>query len=170
MTVTRFRRSLSVLERLHFPVLARLLVSGTFVFSGATKLLSHSQFVDTVTGYHILPHSLATAYGVALPWVELVIGAYLLLGILIRPSAFAVVLMGISFMVANVSAIVRGDEHCGSCFGEAITFPAWQSLIVDVLIMIAALYLVVVDGGKGMLGFDSWFANRERTGTLLSNR
>jgi uncharacterized membrane protein YphA (DoxX/SURF4 family) len=170
MTANRLRQRASVLERLQFAVMLRLLVGGTFVFSGATKLLSHSQFVDTVDSYHILPHSLATAYGVTLPWVELVIGVYLLFAILIRSSAVAVVLMGISFMVANVSAIVRGDEHCGSCFGEAITFPAWQSLVVDVLIMITALYLVVVGGGKGMLGFDSWFANRECAGTSESDK
>ena len=169
MTAIRIEECVSVLERVYLAVTLRLLIGGTFIFSGVTKLLSHSQFVDTVDSYHILPHSLATAYGVTLPWVELVIGAYLLLGMLIRPSAVAIVLMGISFMVANISAIVRGDEHCGSCFGEAVTFPAWQSLIVDVLIMIAAIYLVVVGGGKGMLSFDSWFANRERNRVAVSD-
>jgi len=162
MPATRLRQRVSVLERVNLAVLLRLLVGGTFVFSGATKLLSHSQFVDTVDSYHILPHSLATAYGVTLPWVELVIGAYLVLGILIRPSALVVLLMGISFMVANVRAIFSGEEYCGSCFGEAVIFPAWQSLIVDILIMIAAIYLLAVGSGKGMWGFDSWFAQRQR--------
>ena len=170
MAATRLRQRFSVLERLQVAVLLRLLVGGTFIFSGVTKLLSHSEFVDTVNSYHILPHSLATAYGVTLPWAELVVGAYLLLGILIRPSAVVVILMGMSFMVANVSAIVRGDEQCGSCFGEAVTFPAWQSLIVDVLIMIAALYLLTVGGGKGMLGFDSWSARRQHKMIAISRK
>ena len=162
MTATRLRQRVLALERVHLAVLLRLLVGGTFIFSGVTKLPIHSEFVDVVKSYNILPHSLATAYGVTLPWVELVVGAYLVLGILTRPSAIVVLLMGISFMVANITAIVRGEDSCGSCFGDIVTFPAWQSLVVDVLIMVAALYLLILCGRKQILCFDSWFAQRQR--------
>lgn len=159
MVATKLQQGVSAIIRIYLTVILRLLVGGTFVFSGATKLLEHSQFVDVVDGYHILPHSLATAYAVTLPWVELVIGVYLILGILIRPSSIVAVLMATSFVVANVSSIFRGDEYCGSCFGEDILLLAWQSLIIDALIIMAGVYLVLVGGRKQMLSFDNWFAN-----------
>jgi len=168
MTATKLQRGVSALRRTYLTVILRLLVGGTFVFSSVTKLPEHSQFVDVVDSYHILPHSLATAYAVALPWVELVIGAYLVLGILIRPSSVVAVLMATSFVVANVSGIFRGDEYCGSCFGEDILLLAWQSLIIDVLIIVAGVYLVIEGGRKQMLSFDGLFAAEERTRTPVS--
>jgi uncharacterized membrane protein YphA (DoxX/SURF4 family) len=162
MTATKLQQAASALRRIHLTVILRLLVGGTFVFSSVTKLPDHSQFVDVVESYNILPHSLATAYGVVLPWVELVIGAYLVLGILVRLSSVVAVLMAISFVIANVSSIFRGDEYCGSCFGEDVLLLAWQSLIIDVLIIVAGLYLVIEGGRKQMLSFDGLFPDRER--------
>jgi len=144
-------------------LIARLLVGGTLVFSGVTKLPMHSQFTEIVNSYHLLPVALATAYALVLPWAEFVFGAYLILGILVRPSAFASVLMAISFTVANVSAILRGEEYCTSCFGNAIVLLAPYSLTIDILIIIAGVFLVVVGKREQLLGFDDWFFRRQHS-------
>ena len=142
-------------------LLLRLLVGATFVFASVTKLPEHSLFVAVVKGYHLLPDSLATAYALALPWAELLIGVYLILGILLRPSAVVTILIGISFLVANISAIVQGEQYCGGCFGEAIFLSVWQALVIDIFILAAALLLLFARDGK-RFGFDSWFARREQ--------
>ena len=141
-------------------LITRLLVGGTLVFSGVTKLPTHSQFVDIVNSYHLLPAALGTAYALVLPWAEFVFGTYLILGILVRPSAFASVLMGISFMVANVIAISRGEEYCTSCFGNAIVLLAPYSLFIDILIIVAGVFLVIAGKRDQLLGFDDWFSRR----------
>jgi uncharacterized membrane protein YphA (DoxX/SURF4 family) len=145
----------------YLSLVARLAVGGTLVFSGVAKLPLHSQFVDIVNSYHLLPAVLGTAYALVLPWAEFVFGAYLILGILLRPSALASVLMAISFTVANVSAILRGEDYCTSCFGNAVVLLAPYSLTIDVLIIIAGVFLIVVGRRESLLGFDDWFARRQ---------
>ena len=146
----------------YLSLVVRLLVGGTLVFSGVTKLPLHSEFADLVNSYHLLPEVLGTKYALVLPWAEFVFGAYLILGIQIRLSALASVLMAISFTVANVSAILRGEQHCASCFGDVITLPVPYSLSIDVLIIIAGMFLVIVGGRELLLGFDHWFGRSQR--------
>ncbi len=153
-------------RRASFPaylnLILRILVGGTLIFSGVTKLPVHSDFVEIVNSYQILPEVLGTAYALALPWVEFVFGAYLIMGILVRPSAVISVLMAISFTVANVIALIGGEKYCSSCFGEAVILPTPLSLAIDVLIIAACIYLIVKGKRESILGFDGWFARRQR--------
>ena len=151
-------------------LITRLLVGGTLVFSGVMKLPLHSQFVDIVNSYHLLPVTLGAAYALVLPWAEFVFGAYLILGILVRPIASICVLMGISFMVANVTAISRGEEYCTSCFGNAVVLLASSSLLIDILIIVAGVFLVVVGKRDQLLGFDNWFARRQHSQAMMNDK
>lgn len=144
-------------------VLPRLALGGALFFSGANKLPMHSEFVNLVNSYHLLPVWMGTVYATILPWVELLIGAYLILGILIRPSAIVAALMAVSFMVANISSIIRGDDQCLSCFGEAFSLSPWQSLIIDGVIVIIAMYLMTVGHKKQFLSFDAWFGPKSHS-------
>ncbi len=132
-----------------------------FITSAVTKFPHHEEFVGVVKGYDILPDFLATAYADSLPWVELIFGAYLVLAIMVRISAIVSLLMAISFMVANVTAISRGDEHCGSCFGELTILPVEQAIIMDCLIIIASLILIFFQPKKHLFSLES-LVNRKR--------
>ena len=159
--MTKIRWIGQVLRSPLVALIMRLLVGASFIFAAVTKLPLHSQFVAIVQSYHLLPEPLATMYGLALPWAELLVGCYLIAGILIRPSAVITILISISFMVANASALSQGEQYCGSCFGEAVPLPVALALSVDVLIVIAALLLLMFGGRKQLLGFDSWYAGRK---------
>lgn len=163
MAVIRFREAAGVFRNSYLILVLRLFVGATFIFSAVTKLPIQSQFVEIVKSYHLLPDPLATAYGIALPWIELLIGVYLLLGVLLKPSAFITILIGISFLIANVSAIVRGEQYCGSCFGESISLPASLALTLDLLIMIAALLLLLARSNRQLFSLEGWFARSQRT-------
>lgn len=161
MAVIRLRQATGVLRNSYLILVLRLFVGATFIFSAVTKLPLQYRFIEVVQSYHLLPDPLATAYGIALPWIELLIGVYLLLGVLLRPSAFATILIGISFLIANVSVIVRGEQYCGSCFGESIPLTASQALTLDCLLMIAALLLLLAGSKNQLLSLEGWFACRQ---------
>lgn len=161
MTGINSRQTALILSNPFVNLILRLFVGGTLILSAVTKLPHHSQFVEIVKEYDLLPYSLATAYGHTLPWVELVIGVYLLLGVLRKYSAFATILMVVSFMVANISSIARGEHHCGACFGETISLPVWQAMAIDVLILIATLILLLARGGRPLLSLESLVTDRK---------
>lgn len=146
--------SIGIMSKFSHPYInlgLRIVVGGIFILSAVSKLLTHTKFVEIVREYDLLPDVLASTYGNTLPWVELIVGVYLLLGIFRRPSVMVVFLMSISFMVANISSLVEGEEHCGDCFGDVITLTANQAVILDVFILLAALMLIFPSKAKQML-------------------
>jgi uncharacterized membrane protein YphA (DoxX/SURF4 family) len=158
MINNKIRRSAAIFQSKYPAIFFRLLIGIIFVFSAINKLPMHSQFVAIVESYHLLPHTLATAYAYALPWVELLTGSFLLLGIQIRPSSLISLLLALSFLAANVSSAVSGESFCGSCFGEAIILPISLALALDTTIIIISVYIYIV--GKQPYSFDSLFARR----------
>ena len=136
------------LKNPYLHLLLRLFIGGMFTLSAVSKFPHHTEFVDIVKSYDLLPHALATAYANALPWIEILVGVYLLLGVLIRPSAVVTILLGISFMIANITSLVRGDQQCGRCFGDVITLPVGQALTIDIFLLIAAVVLLVAGGAS----------------------
>lgn len=133
----------------------RLFVGGIFIASAVSKFPHHTEFEGIVKDYDLLPDALATAYASALPWVEMLVGVYLLAGVLIRPAAIVSLLMALSFMIANVSALIGDKEHCGSCFGDVWTLPVWQAIAIDCGIFIAAGILLFARA-RPVLGLPRW--------------
>jgi hypothetical protein len=69
---------------------------------------------------------------------------------MIRPGAVIALLMCVSFMIANITSLVRGDEQCGSCFGDVITLPVWQAITIDIFLLIAAVALLAASGRSSL--------------------
>jgi uncharacterized membrane protein YphA (DoxX/SURF4 family) len=138
----------------------RLFLGVTFIVSAVTKLPMRTDFIDMVKGYNMLPDSLASAYGVALPWLELSIGVFLVLGILVRFGALGTLLISATFMVANIGAIVQGQEQCGTCFGEAFPLAAPAALALDCVMIAAALVLLIYGYREQKLSVDEFFLRR----------
>ncbi|MFA5367224.1 MAG: MauE/DoxX family redox-associated membrane protein [Dehalococcoidia bacterium] len=137
------KRLTELLQNAYLHLALRLFLGFTFIVSAVSKLPMQTGFIDVVKSYHMLPDSLAYVYGAALPWLELLIGVYLLLGILLRINALATLLISATFMVANIGAIVQGKENCGTCFGESLPLPVEAALAYDFVIIIAAVVLLV---------------------------
>jgi len=124
----------------------RLAVGVTFVVSGAGKLPEGGAFVVQVEGFDLLPQALARFYGTALPWVELVVGALLLLGLLSRFAAGIGLLTALSFVIANSVILYRGlNLECG-CFGDLAVLHTRDALIIDVVLMLMAFQVLVHRG------------------------
>lgn len=153
----------------YLSLLIRLLLGGVFITSSMAKLPLQSRFVDVVQSYQLLPDILAAAYGFALPWIELVIGGYLILGIFVKPSAIVTILMSITFLIANISSIIRGDSYCPNCFGELVPLTVVQAITIDVLVILAAILLLIFSGKETVYSFDSWYSKRYRTTKNLNN-
>lgn len=150
-------RSLLWMQNVWLHLGLRLALGGVFIASAVSKFPHHTEFEGIVKDYDLLPDALATAYANALPWVEMLVGIYLLSGVLIRPAALVSVLMGISFMIANITALVQDRAHCGSCFGDVWTLAVWQAIAIDCGVLIAAMLLLFSRGGPAP-GLERWLS------------
>ena len=63
-------------------ILLRVIIGGVFIFSGLGKLLSSYQnFLYVVQAYQLLPSWGETLVAQVFPWVELIIGTFVILGL-----------------------------------------------------------------------------------------
>ncbi|MBE0479808.1 MAG: DoxX family membrane protein [Dehalococcoidia bacterium] len=124
-------------------LLLRLVLGGIFIGASIGKLQDQAGFINAVTGYGILPQSLANAYGLALPWAELFIGCCLVLGVFTTLAAALGFSAAVSFGVANIYALAGpGGDSCG-CFGEMLPMSYPVALAVDIFMLGAALLLIL---------------------------
>jgi uncharacterized membrane protein YphA (DoxX/SURF4 family) len=124
----------------------RLVVGGVFIVSGAGKLPERALFIEKVEEFDLLPQTLANFYGNVLPWVEIVIGASLIIGLLSRFAAVVAMLSSLSFIVANSVVLYRGlNLECG-CFGETAVLQTRDALIIDCVMLIAAFLILIHKG------------------------
>lgn len=128
-------------------LVARLFLAGVWFLSGFAKAFDPTTARAAVRAYQLLPVDLADIVGIALPWLEIMLGVLLLLGAATRLAAvFSAVLLMV-FIAGVISAAARGlSIDCG-CFGGGGTIAAGETrytaeVLRDVGFLIVALYLV----------------------------
>ncbi len=127
--------------------ICRFLLGGLFFWSGLQKLGSLEAFYALAANYNVLPAQVNQFYAAALPWLEVMTGAYLLLGLFWRFTTSLACLLLLSFIIAIGIVLFRGDAIACGCFlggggGEQVV--SWGLLGRDVLLLISAVYLFLV--------------------------
>jgi len=124
----------------------RFALGTTFIVSGAGKLPERAEFVSQCQEYDLLPDVLARLYGTGLPWVEVIVGSFLLLGLLSRFASGIGMLTALSCIIANSIILYRGaNMECG-CFGEMAVLQTRDALLIDIALLIMAFQILVHKG------------------------
>jgi uncharacterized membrane protein YphA (DoxX/SURF4 family) len=98
----------------------RLVAAGIWLAAGIAKIAGLEQFRAQVHAYALLPHTLEAPFAYALPFVEVLLGLYLAVGLLIRPAAVLGCALMLVFVAAMGQAWARGlSLDCG-CFGTLV--------------------------------------------------
>jgi uncharacterized membrane protein YphA (DoxX/SURF4 family) len=140
-------------------LIVRLLVGGLLIVAGALKVGHPSDLASTIAGFRLLSPAVAGPLALALPYVELVFGAYLVVGLLTRIVAAVVVLQFLVYAAAVASAVVRGiPANCG-CFGPNDASVAdWPHVAFDLALASASAF--VAYNAPGALALDRRIGRR----------
>ncbi|HEU5485547.1 MAG TPA: MauE/DoxX family redox-associated membrane protein [Microlunatus sp.] len=96
---------------------ARLVVGVVLLVAGALKVIDPQSSVAAVHAYELVPSWLERPIGWGLPFLELGLGLLLVAGLFTRTAAVLAGLLFVVFLLAVISAAVRGlSIDCG-CFG-----------------------------------------------------
>jgi uncharacterized membrane protein YphA (DoxX/SURF4 family) len=98
----------------------RLLIGAFFVYASLDKIASPAGFARIVYQWQVAGPLWSNLVAVTLPWVELVAGLLLVIGVLRREAALVVALLLVVFLAAAASVLARGIDvtNCG-CFSVA---------------------------------------------------
>lgn len=171
MNLKKVLKSISRVVRNKYTLLGIRLILGTIlILAAAGKLPEPAKFVDVVTHYGLLPWSLARAYGLALPWLELTLGILLILGFLSRLAAGVSILMIVSFIVANGTAVYTHDIAGCGCFdltyystGYLTFIKVSDALAIDVVMTLMAFAILMFGGGHWSLDSLNWLKLKKPT-------
>jgi uncharacterized membrane protein YphA (DoxX/SURF4 family) len=127
------------------PLAARLILGGVFIYASTDKIIHPGAFAETVYNYQILPDTLINLTAIILPWLELILGIFLILGLWLPGAVLLNNLLLVTFFGALVFNLSRGlDIHCG-CFSTSQQSPSLCMclyVIRDGIFFLLGLYLL----------------------------
>jgi putative oxidoreductase len=133
-------------------LISRLLLGGIFLYAGVTKILDPGALAASIRSYELgLPEWFVTAAAYSLPWLEVLFGFYLLVGLFTRVSAIIVSGMMVVFTLALLQGAARGLEIDCGCFGAAAgegPSNLWVDFLRDVGLLALGLQLVYAAAGR----------------------
>jgi len=100
-------------------LIVRLFLGATFVWMGANKIADPISFLKSIRLYGILPETpgvYLNVMAIVVPWVEVVAGTALLLGIQVRGAALAIAIMLALFTPAVLARSREIMRETGSSF------------------------------------------------------
>jgi uncharacterized membrane protein YphA (DoxX/SURF4 family) len=124
---------------------ARLILGAVFIYASIDKVIHPAAFAKAVYSYQVLPDFLINLAAIVLPWLELVLGIFLIVGLFREGSACIVAVLMLVFLGAMIFNLTRGlNVHCG-CFSTSAEGTGNVSMagyvLRDGLFLIPAFYL-----------------------------
>jgi uncharacterized membrane protein YphA (DoxX/SURF4 family) len=144
---------------------ARLIIGVLFVYASVHKVLDPASFALSIRNYMIVPSAWSNLIALTLPWIELAVGLFLVVGIQTRASALLTTGMLGVFLAALIYAYSIGlDIDCG-CFTSAASSGGrigLYHLARDGSLFLISLLVLVADRGDFSLSRVELFGGRLR--------
>ncbi len=139
-----------LIRRRFFRLAARLLLGGIFVYASLDKIAHPAEFARIVVNFQVLPPGISAFLGYLLPWVEILAGAFLVLGLFVREMAFVLSSLLLVFLAAIVIRQARGIEGRCGCFtvGGSGSESAFVLIVRDVALLGAGITLLLAKARK----------------------
>jgi uncharacterized membrane protein YphA (DoxX/SURF4 family) len=124
-----------------------------FLWAGLSKAFDLQSTVLAVDAYDVLPEALVRPVAAALPWIEIVLGVFLILGLFVRFAGIGVAVLTTVFIVGLAQAKARGLQIDCGCFGPGGTGNGvgWWEIARDIPLLLAGIYLAWRPRGPAQL-------------------
>lgn len=152
--MTKVRSAREALTHPWLTVRVQIALGAIFVIAALPKLTDPPSFAHMIYNYRIVPGGVINISALIMPWLEVLCGLALILGIWTRPARDLVALMLVIFIVAISINLFRGNAIDCGCFNVADAGKTYEQRITDMKIDI------VRDLGMLLLVAQLWFADR----------
>lgn len=134
-------------------LIVRVLLGGLLVAAGLLKVGHATELAATIASFRLLPPVIVGPLALALPYFELLLGAYLIAGLFTRTVAAIAAVQFVCYAGVIASAVVRHiSANCG-CFGPNDSATAdWPHVAFDLMLAVASAFVAL--RGPGALAVD----------------
>ena len=117
----------------------RLVVGIVFIWAGLLKIFDPLGFSQDIANYRIFSQGVSLFLALILPWIEIICGLLLLLGIFRETASFMLSGSLLVFLVLIIVTLIRGlDIDCG-CFGSLRRSVDYKLLLMDCVLLFFSL-------------------------------
>ncbi|HEB34627.1 MAG TPA: DoxX family membrane protein [Candidatus Aminicenantes bacterium] len=117
----------------------RLVVGGMFIWAGISKIIDPLGFAQNIANYRVFPEGISFFLALVLPWIEVICGVFLILGIFLSASALLLSGFLVVFLVLIAATLIRGiDIDCG-CFGSLSGKVDYKLILTDSILLFFCL-------------------------------
>src|SRR5205809_7147163 len=124
-----------------------LIIGGIFIYAGVLKIFDPAGFANDIDNYKILPWALTVRLAFYLPWLEILCGLAVILGLLYRGGVLILTMLISIFIIASVIAKARGLHITCGCFRHASKYLSFFGHLALDFVLLAVLVAL-------------WFTNR----------
>jgi putative oxidoreductase len=125
-------------------LLLRMVLGGVFIWAGLQKLQQPYEFLGDVYNYELVGPQEGLWIAVALPWLEVSVGASMVAGVWCGGGALVAVALSCVFVCAESSAVAQGLKiPCGCAIGDAPEYTSWWKVAEAGLMVLAASGVLV---------------------------
>jgi len=121
----------------------RLVVGGVFIWAGLLKIFDPLGFAQNIANYRVFPQGISFFLALFLPWIEVICGVFLIVGILRGASSLLLSGLLSVFLALIALTILRGiDIDCG-CFGSISRKIDYKLILMDSALLFFSLNIYI---------------------------
>ena len=126
----------------------RFLIGGLFIYAGLGNIMAPLEFAVAIRNYDLVPLWSIGIIAATLPWVEVLAGLGLVLGVRIKACSLIISSLLVVFILIIIIAYLRGlDVECG-CFRGVDRKVGPLVIIEDLLMLLGALLIYFHNGPR----------------------
>jgi uncharacterized membrane protein YphA (DoxX/SURF4 family) len=137
-------------------VRVQIALGAIFVAAALPKIADPPSFAHMIYNYRILPAALVNITALTMPWLELLTGLALVLGVWTRPARTIIAAMLLIFIVAIGFNLMRDNAIDCGCFDLSAAGKTHEERLHDMRIVILR------DIGMLLMVAQLWWADRRR--------
>ena len=109
-------RNMNFIRSLNLPLIFRVILGIIFIYASYDKILDPAGFSKNIHNFHVTPIAVENLAALIIPWLELIIGVFLIIGLFLEGTTSIIIGLLVFFIIILSQAVYRGiDVHCG-CF------------------------------------------------------
>ena len=110
------KRRQSIINNSWVELAARWILGVTFIYASFYKIISPAEFASIVYGYDLFPEIFINLIAIVIPFLELIAGIALVLGVYPRSAAIIINVLLLAFITVLAINLIRGHEFNCGCF------------------------------------------------------